>query len=78
MAKFTLGSFEIAEKLGLKYLGEKELIDDEPFYTYEYSINGQEFYVAYGWGDDDALSEEEAHEEAGKRVMAALGKLIVV
>jgi hypothetical protein len=41
-------------------------------------INNQRLRIKYGWGDDEVTTVEEAHEEAGKRVMAALGKLIVL
>lgn len=69
MATIIISSYEIAKLFGLQYIGQ---LDND---TYEYYFHEQRLYVAYGWGYDEAVDEQEAHEMMGDRVLRAIGKM---
>jgi hypothetical protein len=71
----TIKSYEIARLFGLEYEGiGGEYLD----YAYLFSFNGKEIVVREGFGGDEAVDEDEAKEEAAKRVLFGIGKRIAL
>jgi len=70
-----LHNFDIAVLFGLEYIGER---GDGGYvqYSYKFSFHGKPFSVMHGCGDDEAVDEDEAKEEAAKRVLYAIGSVV--
>lgn len=72
----TIKSWEVAKLFGMEYCGLYDGEHDDCKYSFTFQIGEQVFSVPYGMGDDDAVDEDEAKEEAAKRVLLAVGKLV--
>lgn len=79
MANVQISKWEVAEMFGLEYLGEIEVTDKwhDTGYAYQFKFrDGGTFLIDQNGYDADNL--EQGKEWAAEKVLAALGKLIVV
>lgn len=80
MTHISISNFEIAKLFGLKYIGECEYVDKwgDAGYAYDFSFHNKAIRVNSGYGDDEAVDEQEAKEEAAKQVLILIGNVVAV
>ena len=72
----TIKSYEIAKLFGLQCRGLEELLCNPAVYVFEF--HSTYISVIEGSGDDEAVDEDEAKEEAAKRVLFEIGKRVAL
>lgn len=72
MATVEISNWKVAKMFGLEYLGEADIKDEhgDMRHMYYYDFHGKDVDIE-GWQFE---CEEDAHEEAAKVVLTAIGK----